>query len=156
MPLRVGRKLAQLQQRKAAPIEPASLRLILDHSPLSSSTCAEELWVEINTNLDPNLPSRASREIKIHVYLKRQTSDSSWVYLRIENNTQPHSLIVKYYFLWNQLSSISKKKDIIWGYFISYIFFVYWFKSGNLWNWFNWKKCVWVWGGRVDVCILAK
>ena len=28
MPLRVGRRLAQLQQRKAAPIEPASLRLI--------------------------------------------------------------------------------------------------------------------------------
>ena len=27
MPLRVGRRLAQLQQRKAAPIEPASLRL---------------------------------------------------------------------------------------------------------------------------------
>ena len=85
MPLRVGRRLAQLQQRRAAPIEPASLRLILDNSPLSSSTWAEELWVEMNTNLDPNLPSRASREIKIHVYLKRQTSDSSWEFLRIEN-----------------------------------------------------------------------
>ena len=40
----------------------------------------------MKTNLDPNLPSRASREIKIHVYLKRQTSDSSWEFLRIENN----------------------------------------------------------------------
>ena len=39
----------------------------------------------MKTNLDPNLPSRASREIKIHVYLKRQTSDSSWEFLRIEN-----------------------------------------------------------------------
>ena len=26
-----------------------------------------------------------NREIKIHVYAKRQTSDSSWEFLRIEN-----------------------------------------------------------------------
>ena len=28
---------------------------------------------------------RDNREIKIHVYRKRQTSDSSWEFLRIEN-----------------------------------------------------------------------
>ena len=28
---------------------------------------------------------RSTREIKIHVYGKRQTSDSSWEFLRIEN-----------------------------------------------------------------------
>ena len=31
------------------------------------------------------LPGKCNREIEIHVYRKRQTSDLSWEFLRIEN-----------------------------------------------------------------------
>ena len=33
----------------------------------------------------PGKIEKSNREIKIHVYRKRQTSDSSWEFLRIEN-----------------------------------------------------------------------
>ena len=47
-----------------------------------------ETWGEIFLFVEQNEPESDkgnNREIKIHVYCKRQTSESSWEFLRIEN-----------------------------------------------------------------------
>ena len=48
----------------------------------NKSSCLEfvRLWLFISRRALSRI-----REIKIHVYRKRQTSDSSWEFLRIEN-----------------------------------------------------------------------
>ena len=48
----------------------------------NKSSCLEFVWLWLF--ISRRALSRI-REIKIHVYRKRQTSDSSWEFLRIEN-----------------------------------------------------------------------
>ena len=67
------------------------------------------------------------REIKIHVYAKRQTSDSSWEFLRIENKqvktVQNNSYVqnwreTTYCFSWSNkhLTTSKGKKDLVTWY----------------------------------------
>ena len=42
----------------------------------------------------PGRPASVIREIKIHAYAKRQTSDSSWEFLRIENKQMSKTILM--------------------------------------------------------------